>query len=358
MSIATCEFDSHPAHKERPQDSPEAVFGLSIRFILHYFVFSFYIRRIIVFVMRIVFLDAATLGDTSLEPIAKLGELVCWPNSTAEEAMDRVADCEVLIVNKVKVNKELLAASPALRLVCEAATGVNNIDVEACAERGIPVRNVAGYSTDSVVQETFMHILTLMGNGPYFDNTVKSGAYSRGNIFTDVSKPFFEITGKTLGIIGMGTIGSKVAKVGEAFGMNVIYFSTSGTNHCTDYPSVPLEELMSRSDVISVHAPYNARTAGLVGEKELRLMKPTAFIVNMGRGGIVEEAALAKVIDEGVIGGAGLDVFVTEPLPEDHPLLRTSHPERLSLTPHTAWASVEARDRLVEGIAANIAKGF
>ena len=308
--------------------------------------------------MKIVFLDAATLGDTSLEPIAKLGDLVCWPTSTPEEARARVGDCEVLIVNKIKVDKMLLDAAPELKLVCEAATGVNNIDVEACAAKGIPVRNVAGYSTDSVVQETFLHILTLMGNGPYFDSTVKSGEYSRGNIFTDVSKPFFEITGKTLGIIGMGTIGSKVAKVGEAFGMKVIYYSTSGTGHCKEYPSVSLERLMRESDVISVHAPYNERTAGLVGENELRMMKPTAFIVNMGRGGIVVEEALAKVIDEGIIGGAGLDVFVKEPLPADHPLLHTRHPEKLSLTPHTAWASVEARNRLVQAIADNIAKGY
>ncbi|MBQ8061806.1 MAG: D-2-hydroxyacid dehydrogenase [Bacteroidales bacterium] len=308
--------------------------------------------------MKIVFLDAATVGDTSLEPIAKLGELVCWPTSTPEEARGRVGDCEVLIVNKIKVDEALLDAAPCLKLVCEAATGVNNIDLDACAARGIPVRNVAGYSTDSVVQETFMHILTLMGNGPYLDRTVKSGEYSRGKIFTDVSKPFFEITGKTLGIIGMGTIGSKVAKVGVAFGMNVIYYSTSGTGHCKEYPSVSLEQLMKESDVISVHAPFNPRTAGLVGEKELRLMKPTAFIINMGRGGIVVEEALAKVIDEGAIGGAGLDVFVTEPLPEDHPLLHTRHPEKLSLTPHTAWASVEARQRLIEAIAANIAQGF
>ncbi|MBR7004198.1 MAG: D-2-hydroxyacid dehydrogenase [Bacteroidales bacterium] len=308
--------------------------------------------------MKIVFLDAATLGDTSLEPIAKLGDLVCWPTSTPEEARSRVGDCEVLIINKIKVDKMLLDAAPELKLVCEAATGVNNIDVEACAAKGIPVRNVAGYSTDSVVQETFMHILTLMGNGPYFDSTVKSGEYSHGKIFTDVSKPFFEITGKTLGIIGMGTIGSKVAKVGEAFGMKVIYYSTSGTGHCKEYPSVPLERLMKESDVISVHAPYNERTAGLVGESELRMMKPTAFIVNMGRGGIVVEEALAKVIDEGIIGGAGLDVFVKEPLPADHPLLHTRHPEKLSLTPHTAWASVEARNRLVQAIADNIAKGY
>ncbi len=308
--------------------------------------------------MKIVFLDASTMGETSLEPIARLGELVTWPVTNREQALSRVTDCDVLIVNKIKVDKELLAAAPKLKLICEAATGVNNIDLEACAARGIPVRNVAGYSTDSVVQVTFMHILNLYGNGRYFDSVVKSGEYSRAPIFSDVSKPFFELAGKTLGIIGMGTIGSKVAKVGEAFGMKVVYYSTSGTSHCKDYPSLPLDTLMKESDVISIHAPYNERTASLVGERELRLMKPTAIIVNMGRGGIIEEAALAKVIDEGVIGGAGLDVFVTEPLPEDSPLLHTSHPELLSFTPHAGWASTESLNRLVDAMADNISKGF
>lgn len=308
--------------------------------------------------MKIVFLDAATMGTSSLAPIEKVGELTAWPNSTPEEAVDRVADCEVLIINKIKVNDRLLDAALKLRLVCEAGTGVNNIDVDACSRRGVIVRNVAGYSTDSVVQETFMHILNLLGNGAYFDNVVKSGLYSRSGLFTDYSHPFVEMAGKTLGVIGLGAIGSKVARIGVAFGMNVIYYSTSGTNHCSDYPSVSLERLMSESDVISVHAPYNERTAGLVGEKELRMMKPKAVIVNMGRGGIVVEDALAKVIDEGVIGGAGLDVYSVEPVPADHPLLHTRHPERLSLTPHIAWASIEARSRLIQSIADNIAKGF
>ncbi len=304
--------------------------------------------------MKIVFLDASTVGDTPLDEIATLGELTCYPTSTKDEALSRVGDCEVLIINKIIVDAELIAAAPKLKLICEAATGVNNIDLEAAAARGIPVKNVAGYSTDSVVQETFMHILSLAGNAPYFDASVKSGEYSRGPIFTDVSRPFFELTGKTMGIIGLGTIGTKVAKVAEAFGMNVIYYSTSGTSHNSDYPSVPLDELMWSSDVISVHAPYNSRTAGLVGVKELALMKPTAFIVNMGRGGIIDEAALAQAVDEGRIGGAALDVYVREPLPADNPLLHTRHPEKLRFTPHTAWASVEARKRLISAIAANI----
>lgn len=308
--------------------------------------------------MKIVFLDAGTMGTSSLAPIERLGELTAWPNSTPDETIRRVVDCDVLIVNKIKVNDRLLEAAPKLRLVCEAGTGINNIDVEACSRHGVMVRNVAGYSTDSVVQETFMHILNLLGNGAYFDNVVKSGAYSRSGLFTDYSRPFIEMAGKTLGIIGLGAIGAKVAKIGVAFGMKVIYYSTSGTSHNTEYPSVPLERLMRESDVISVHAPYNERTAGLVGEKELRMMKPKSIIVNMGRGGIVVEDALVKVIDEGVIGGAGLDVYSTEPIPADHPLLRTRHPERLSLTPHVAWASIEARERLIQSIADNIAKGF
>ena len=304
--------------------------------------------------MKIVYLDSATVGETPMDGIAELGELVCWPESTPEEALERVRDCNVLIVNKVLVTRALLDAAPELRLVCEAATGVNNIDLEACRERNIPVRNVAGYSTDSVVQTTFMHILSLMGNAPYFDNTVKDGTYSKGTLFTDVSRPYIEIKGKRIGIVGMGAIGTGVARVAEAFGMEVVYYSTSGTGHCKEWPSISLGELMSTSDVISIHAPYNERTAGLIGAGELAMMKPSAIIVNMGRGGIVDEAALAEVIDNDLIGGAALDVFTKEPLPGDSPLLRTRHPEKLRFTPHTAWASTEALTRLVNCIAENI----
>lgn len=304
--------------------------------------------------MKIVFLDAATMGDVSFAPIEQLGELVCYDKSTPEEALERVRDCEVMIINKVKVTPELIDAAPKLRLICEAATGVNNIDLAYAAQKGIPVRNAVGYSTDSVVQATFMHILSLVGNAPYFDKVVKSGDYSASGLFTDVSVNWWELAGKTIGIIGLGNIGSRVAKVAEAFGMKVCYYSTSGTSHCKDYPSLPLDELMTTSDVISIHAPLNERTDGLIGERELQLMKKSAFIVNMGRGGIVNEAALAKAIDEELIAGAALDVFVTEPLPQDNPLLHTRHPERLRLAPHVAWASAQARTRLTAIIAENI----
>lgn len=308
--------------------------------------------------MKIVFLDAATMGDVSFAPIQQLGELVCYDSSTPEQALERVAECEVLIINKIKVTPELIDAAPALRLICEAATGVNNIDLEYAARKGIPVRNAVGYSTDSVVQATFMHILSLVGNAPYFDESVKSGRYSSGGSFTDVTVNWRELSGKTIGIIGLGNIGKRVAKIAEAFGMKVCYYSTSGTSHCSDYPSLSLEELLAVSDIVSIHAPLNERTDGLIGEEQLSLMKKSAFVVNMGRGGIVDESALADAVDAGEIAGAALDVFVTEPLPEDHPLLRTRHPERLRLAPHVAWASVEARERLVRMITDNITENI
>ena len=278
--------------------------------------------------------------------------------SSREESLERVSDCDILIVNKVKVDEELLSRAVRLRLICEAATGVNNIDVKAAEARGIIVRNVAGYSTDSVVQATFTHLLSLLGSAAYFDRFVKDGSYSRCGIFTNVSRPFPELAGRTMGIIGMGTIGSRVARVASAFGMHVVYYSTSGTSHCKEYPSLELEELLSISDVVSIHAPLNERTSGLIGERELSKMKPEAVLLNLGRGGIVDEAALASAVDDGVIAGAALDVFVTEPLPEDSPLLNVKHPERFSFSPHTAWASRESLVRLVSGIAENIRKGY
>ena len=308
--------------------------------------------------MKIAFLDAATMGDVSFEPFERLGEFVRYENSTPLEARERVRDIDVLLINKVLVDRELIDSAPNLKLICIAATGVNNIDVEYAASKGIPVRNAVGYSTDSVVQTTFMHILSLVGGAPYFDRSVKSGSYSRSGMFTDPNWNWWELAGKTIGIIGLGNIGRKVASIAEAFGMKVCYFSTSGTGHCKDYPCLPLEQLLRESDIVSIHAPLNDRTAGLIGAGELAMMKPTALLVNMGRGAIVDEKALTDAVDNGIITGAGLDVFVTEPLPLDHPYLNMRHPERMSLTPHIAWAGVEARARLIGIMADNIAKGW
>ena len=304
--------------------------------------------------MKIVFLDAISMGDVSLEEIAAQGELICYPSSTAVEARERVKDADVALLNKIIVDQAFLDAAPKLKLICEAGTGINNIDVKLCEERGVAVRNVAAYSTDSVAQTAWMHILNLLGRAFHYQEFVTSGAYSHNPVHVDFAHPFTEAAGKTLGIVGMGAIGQKVASIGQAFGMNVIYYSTSGTGHCKDYPCVSLEELLQRSDVISIHAPYNERTAGLIGYEELKKMKASAILVNTGRGGIAVEADLARALDEGLIAGAALDVYVKEPLPADSPLMHLQHPERLLLSPHIAWYSREARARLAHEMAQNI----
>ncbi len=308
--------------------------------------------------MKIVYLDEGSVGDACLDGLRSLGEYTGYHNSTREESLERVRDCEVLIINKVAVDAVLMDRAPKLRLVCVSATGTDNIDLDAAAARGIIVRNVAGYSTESVVQATFTHLLSLLGRSAYFDAYVKDGRYSEGGLFTDSRLPFTELAGKAMGIVGMGTIGSRVAQVACAFGMDVAYYSTSGTSHCTDYPSLPLGELLRRSDVVSIHAPLNSRTGGLIGEAELAMMKPGAVLLNLGRGGIVDEEALAAALDAGTIAGAALDVYSREPLPSDSPLLHLRHPERISLSPHRAWASREALSRLISAVAENIRKGW
>lgn len=308
--------------------------------------------------MKIVFLDAISMGDVSLEEIAALGEFTSYPSSTAQQARERVKDADVVLLNKVVVDQPFLDAAPRLKLVCEAGTGINNIDVELCKKRGVVVRNVAGYSTDSVSQTAWMHILNLAGHAFHYQEFVRSGQYSRNPVHVDYRHPFVELAGKTLGIVGMGAIGQKVAAIARAFGMEVVYFSTSGTGHCKDYPCVSLEELLERSDVISIHAPYNERTAGLIGYEQFRKMKPTAYLVNTGRGGIAVEADLARALDEGLIAGAALDVYVKEPLPAESPLMHLVHPERLLFSPHIAWYSKEARARLAHEMAENIKRGW
>jgi glycerate dehydrogenase len=308
--------------------------------------------------MKIVFLDAATMGDASMAEIAALGEFTCYPSSTAEEARVRAADADVVLLNKVIVDQAFLDACPQVRLICEAGTGINNINVKLCDERGVIVRNVAGYSTESVAQIAWMHILNLAGRAFHYNAYVRDGRYSAGSIHVDADHPFTEIYGKTLGIVGMGAIGQKVAAIGTAFGMKVIYYSTSGTGHCKDYPCVSLDELLTTADVISIHAPYNERTAGLIDYEGLCKMKPTAYIVNTGRGGIAVEADLVRAVDEGRIAGIGIDVYQKEPLALDHPYLHSKHPERILLTPHIAWYSVEARARLAHEMAENIKKGW
>ena len=311
--------------------------------------------------MKIVILDADTLGgEAYLEQagiaarMREFGELAVYGRTAPEQTLERVAGADIAVSNKVVLSREIMEQAPALKLICITATGTNNVDLEEATERGIAVRNVDDYSTESVMNVTFMHIFSLLSHGPYWDNFAKSGEWTASGLFTEVSHPWPQLAGKQIGVIGMGRIGSRVACVAQAFGMKVAYYSTSGTGHCKDYPCLPLDELLRTSDIVSIHAPLNDRTRGLIGAAQLKMMKPSAILINVGRGGIVLEADLAAALDAGTIAGAGLDVFTKEPLPSDNPLLHLAHPERLSLSPHVAWTSNEARSLLLERTIENI----
>lgn len=307
--------------------------------------------------MKIVFLDSATLGESvDYSAIEQFGELKLYPHTSIEEVNERVSKARVVIVNKVKLYKEQIDAAPLLKLICVAATGTNNVDTEYAKSKGVEVKNVVAYSTESVVQITFGSILALLNHTQYFDNIVKTGEYSKSPHFTDTGRSFSEIAYKKFGIIGMGTIGKRVAEVASAFGAKIMYYSTSGVPHFKKYPAVTLEELLSTSDIISIHSPLNDKTKNLISMKEIRLMKPDAIIVNMGRGGIVNEQDLAKAIDFDLIAGASTDVYEQEPIPADHPFLCVKNREKLILTPHIGWSGETAKKRLLEGIAANIEK--
>ncbi len=309
--------------------------------------------------MKIVFLDAATVGsDISLDGLREFGDLVLYDNTRQEEIPSRIADCDIVITNKVKVYRNEIDAAKTLKLICVAATGVNCVDVEYAASKGIPVKNVPAYSTESVAQVIFMHILNLVGHGMYFNEIVHNGSYSRSNMFSDVMNPFFELKGKRMGIVGMGNIGSRVAELAVAFGMKVSYFSTSGTAHCKDYPCIGLEELLSESDIVSINCPLNERTRDLLTYRELSMMKRTAYVVNASRGGIINEKDLVRALNDGLIAGAAVDTFETEPLPAEHPYLtEVKNPETLIMSPHIGWTSKEARIKLVEVLIENI-RGF
>lgn len=305
--------------------------------------------------LDIVFLDAGTIGrDILLDPLASIGKLTTYDYTLPEDVISRSKGCDILIVNKVKIGKKEIDSIPNLRLICEAATGTDNIDVEYAASKGIPVKNVKGYSTESVVQLTFTILLAVAGQIEYFDNAVKSGSYSKSNCFTDVSRAFLELSGKRYGIIGLGNIGSRVADIAKAFGMEVVYYPTSGKPHSEKYPAVYLDEMMRTCDVISIHAPMNDKTRNLITYDKLSLMKPTAYILNLGRGGIINEEDLVRALNENKLAGAGIDVFTKEPLPADSPYMKLKDKSKIILTPHIGWCSREARMRLVDGIADNI----
>jgi lactate dehydrogenase-like 2-hydroxyacid dehydrogenase len=305
----------------------------------------------------IVFLDAETLGEVpGYFHLTRLGNLTVYQSTSSDQRIDRIQGREIIITNKVVIDREVLAACPTVKLICIAATGMNNVDLEFAAENGIMVKNVAGYSTESVVQHTFSMLFYLMEKLPYYDRYVKEGQYAASGLFTHHGKPFNELDGKQFGIIGMGTIGKRVAALATAFGAKVQYFSTTGKNPDAGYFCVTLGELLKESDVISVHCPFTNATRNLIGYEQFRMMKKSALILNMGRGGIVNEPDLARALDKGLIAGAGLDVLEKEPPEESNPLFHLKHPEKLLITPHIAWASCESRERLMQGINHNIAE--
>lgn len=305
--------------------------------------------------MKIVILDAKTLGATpNLVDISKFGEFIIYESTDKDQRVDRIGDAEIIITNKVLIDAYVMDHCPDLKLVCISATGMNNVDLPAAEKKGIKVMNAAGYSSGSVAQHTFAMLLQLTNQIRYYDQYVKSGKYAQSDIFTHHGPTIFELQGKNYGIIGMGNIGRTVAAIAESFGAHVQYYSTSGKNREQDYPSLSLEELLKTSDIISIHAPLNEHTRNLIGKDQLAMMQSHAILINVGRGGIVDEKALADTIDQQAIGGACIDVFEQEPINADNPLLSVRYPDRLVLSPHNAWASIEARTRLVEIIIENI----
>jgi lactate dehydrogenase-like 2-hydroxyacid dehydrogenase len=305
--------------------------------------------------LKIVLLDAKTLGESAnFRSLEKKGELEVFDHTEPEEIVERCRNKEVIITNKVILDESILAQLPKLKLICVAATGINNVDLDYAKQKGITVKNVNSYSTDSVAQLTISMLLYLVTRPFYFDNFVKSGAYSRSKMFTHFGFQYWELAGKRLGIIGLGNIGRKVAHIAQSFGMEIVFYSTSGRNNNINYKRFDLDTLLSTSDVVSIHAPLNSQTKHLINYEKIKLMKPCSILLNTGRGGIISEPDLARALNENIIGAAGLDVFEQEPIDAGNPLLKIFDKDKLLLTPHVAWTSIEARQRLIEKLSKNI----
>ena len=305
--------------------------------------------------MKIVFLDAKTIGDDiDLSGFSALGEVVTYDFSTADQARIRTQDADVIVLNKVEVNEQTIGEAKNLKLVCVTATGTNNLDKEYLAKRRIAWRNVAGYSTESVAQHTFALLFYLLEKLRYYDDYVKTEKYVGDVTFTHFANVFHELNGMTWGIIGLGNIGRRVADLAKLFGCRVIYYSTSGKNTQAGYERVSFETLLAHSDIVSVHAPLDENTRGLMDREAFAKMKGNAIFLNLGRGPIVVEEDLAEALEQGVIAAAGLDVLSVEPMLPDNPLRRIKDSNRLLITPHIAWASVEARTRLMQTILGQI----
>ncbi len=299
--------------------------------------------------MKIVFLDALTLGDVDFDRFKELGEIEIYKTTSKQNTLERVKDADIVVTNKVVIDKEIMDKSN-IKFIQIAATGMNNVDLEYAKKKGIIVKNVAGYSTNAVIQHTFALVLGLLNRVCYFDEYSKK-EYPNSQIFTHIIN-WFEIKGKRWGIIGLGEIGRGVAKLASAFGAEVVYYSTSGKNENKEYKRVELDELLKTSKIITIHAPLNEKTKNLLNKDNLSLIKDNSILVNVGRGGIINEKDLAEILNKKDIF-VGLDVFENEPVKKDNPLLKS---KKVLLTPHIAWSSIEAREKLTDGIYENIEK--
>lgn len=305
--------------------------------------------------MKLVVLERNSVGtDVDVSCFKKFGEVEYYPNTVAENTAERVKDADIVIANKAPMNESTLKCAPNVKLICLFATGFDNVDLAYCKSRGIKVANVVNYSTATVVQHTLLLALALEEKLIHYDNYVKSGEYGAQDRFSNFDRSFGELAGKTWGIVGMGNIGRGVARVVQTLGCKVIFYSASGKSSCTEYERVEFDELLARSDILSLHCPASDRTRGLINKEALSKMKKSAILINVARGPVVETQALYDALTEGVIAAAGLDVLEKEPISKDNPLAAIKDSTKLIITPHMAWASIEARTRVVEEVVKNI----
>lgn len=305
--------------------------------------------------MKIVVLERNSVGlDVSVDGLNAFGDVTVYPNTTAADVKEKIRDAEIIIANKAPLSEEVLKEAPKVKLICEFATGYDNVDIAYCKSRGIRVANVVNYSTDAVAQHTFALCFYVLEKLRHYDEYVKSGTYAAQDRFSNFDIPFTELSGKTWGIVGMGNIGKKVASIARAFGCKVIFYSASGQSTCTEYERVDLDRLLSESDFLSLHCPLSERTRNLIDLDALKKMKRSAILINVARGPVVNDADLYTALTEDLIGGAGLDVTGTEPMRDSNPLSKIMDSDKLIITPHLAWASIEARGRCVSETCKNI----
>lgn len=305
--------------------------------------------------MKLVVLEKVSLGtDLDISFYDDFGEVVYYENTTADEVAERVADADIIIANKAPLNEATIGGAKNLKLICETATGYNNVDLDFCKAHAIQLTNVSGYSTPVVAQHTFAMALYLLEKLPIYDTYVKNGEYAKCPIFTCFEPFFTELEGKTWGIIGLGNIGRKVAEIAKAFGCCVIYYSASGNNKNTDYERVDFDTLLAEADILSLHCPLTDRTQNIINAEALSKMKKTAILINVARGPVVDEQALYDALVNGTIAAAGLDVLVKEPIAADNPLGKIKDSTKLLITPHMAWGSHEARERCAREVYQNI----